>query len=109
MRQVIIRNLTKQMKIFVLPHQIVCVKGGRCLCRNGSPASVHVPALRRSAAMPGAVCEAPDIKRALAKKEIAILAAPTKAEPKKDAPKTKKKDEPKDATDKGDDKGKKKK
>jgi hypothetical protein len=72
MKKVIVRNLGKQMRSFVLTHQDVCVKAGRCFCnKNGTPMSVHVPALRKVPVVAEA-CYAPDIKKALKAKRITL-------------------------------------
>ncbi len=75
--RITIMNLTKQPKNFVLPHQLVCIKLGKCLCKNGLPASIHI-LVGQSVEAYRAALNAPDIKKALAKKQIAIGQAKTK-------------------------------
>ena len=41
--EIVIRNKTKSAKIFILAHNEVCLKAGKCFCRKGKPISVHVP------------------------------------------------------------------
>ncbi len=71
--KITIENLTNQPKSFVLPHQHVCVKLGRCICsKNGTPASLHLFANKRAETFQVAI-NAPDLKKALHRKQVRIV------------------------------------
>jgi len=62
-----IENLTGRHLQYRIDHQKVCVKIGRCLCRQGRRSveamNVHVPGSGMSAPLPPAVVLCPEIKR----------------------------------------------
>ena len=63
-----IENLTGKHLQYRIDHQKVCVKTGRCMCRQGRRSveafNVHVPGNGRSGPLPPAVALCPEIKKA---------------------------------------------
>jgi len=72
MKKVDIHNVTNRMKTFRIPHQEVCVKAGRCYCRNGIARSIIVPSHDVARNMDEAFLMAPEVEKALEKKDIFI-------------------------------------
>lgn len=77
MRTVDIKNLSGRRQIIHLPHQVVCVKVGRCFCRNGSSATVHLSANGVAMRIPAEVVNTPDCRRLLKLKPL-VKVVPSK-------------------------------
>ena len=71
-REIVIRNKTKAVKIFILAHDEVCLKSGQCFCRNGKPISVHVPVGIDTPANT-AVLQSSEVVRAINNRQIVII------------------------------------
>lgn len=71
MKLIVIKNLTKRPISFLLLHQVVCVKLGQCLCKDGIPKSVHI-SVGAEATTNEEIIETDEFKKAKKKKEISI-------------------------------------
>ena len=69
---IVIRNLSKQPKIFLLTHAEVCLKAGTCLCVKGKPLSVHILVGNETPTYSAAL-RSPEVVEAVQKKEIVII------------------------------------
>jgi hypothetical protein len=76
---------------FILYHEEVCVKGGRCFCQGGRPDSLHIPSGTAAKDVPESVMLSSDAKRALSLKEIKVLPTPKVKQTKKSDEKVTKK------------------
>lgn len=81
---------------FILYHNEVCIKGGKCFCVDGKPGNLHIPAGTVAKHIPSQVMLSSDAQKALTRKQITVLPTPPKVEAK-----------PKKGKDKGHRKGKK--
>ncbi|MCK9630001.1 MAG: hypothetical protein M0R37_15595 [Bacteroidales bacterium] len=81
---VTLKNRTGRVLSFVLPHAVVCVRLGRCLCNKatGVPSSLLLPPSPAELSdLPGEVLEAPDVQIAkrLRSIEVRISTPPRRA------------------------------
>lgn len=86
---VTLKNRTGRVLSFVLPHAVVCVHLGRCLCnkQTGNPSSLLLPPKPAELAdLPGEVLEAPDVKIAKRAKDIEVRISPRTIDAPKGAP-----------------------
>lgn len=65
-------NQTGRMQVYRLPHQAVCVKAGVCMCKNGRHSSIHIAPYETARAVNSAVLLAPDIAKAIEKREVVV-------------------------------------
>lgn len=64
--QVILQNLGKKRKVYLLVHQETCVKAGRCFCIDGKCATIHIsPNGGVSENLPSGVLMSPEIQKDL--------------------------------------------
>ncbi len=59
-------NTTNRMRTFRLPHQIVCVRAGVCLCKNGRQSAIHIAPYQTARNHPREVLLAQDLVDAMA-------------------------------------------
>lgn len=71
-KDIVIRNLGKQPRIFLLTHVEVCLKVGKCLCTEGKPLSVHVLVGSETPTYSAAL-RSSEVVTAVRKKEIVIV------------------------------------
>lgn len=62
--EIMIYNMTDRPYIFLMSHKEVCLKSGVCKCRNGIPASLHLPA-RKNVKADGSILNSSDMQRAI--------------------------------------------
>lgn len=76
---VTLKNRTGRVLTFVLPHAVVCVRLGRCLCnqQTGAAAALTLPPAPAALPdLPGEVLEAPDVQIARRSKSIEVRTSP---------------------------------
>ena len=73
MRTVTILNRGKRKLTFVLLHQEVCVKAGKCYCSDGKPGALHLPAGVAMKRIPASVKYCSDL---ISHKSISITPTP---------------------------------
>jgi hypothetical protein len=87
---VTLKNRTGRVLSFILPHAVVCVRLGRCLCnkQTAAPASLLLPPKPAELVdLPGEVLDAPDVAIAARAKDIEVRISPTPKQATQGAPK----------------------
>jgi len=88
---VTITNRTRRMKVFLLPHDLICKATGKCHCgisktdKTRLISSLTIPAESRVVGLSQAILTLPEIQLAIKRGEIEIEQKPKKK--KKDTPK----------------------
>jgi len=66
-------NQSKRMQTIILYHHEVCVKAGRCVCKNGRPSSIIIPVGHPCKEVFDGISYSSDFQRLKSSKQLLVI------------------------------------